>query len=124
MAGSMASDARRDGLSRAPRNKMTVHAKRLYAALIALLAFAGLAWLVTSGRAIQIDIPLRRAIHQWASPTLTQVMIAVSFVGRPALMPLPGAVCVWLLLQTGRRRQAVWFVITACGAEVVLQLLG
>ena len=99
--------------------------RKLHIGAVALSAFCFtlLAFWVHSGDAIQFDTAIRAAVHDWASPPLTSGMIAITTLGSELVMLPLGAVLVWRLVSTGRRRLAAFIAIGTLGAEVLSQLL-
>jgi undecaprenyl-diphosphatase len=89
----------------------------------ATLSFLLLACWVLSGGSMPFDLWLRAAVHGWASPALTRGMLAVTMLGSERfLLPL-GAILVWRLLATGRRRQAILLPVAGLSAELFSQML-
>jgi undecaprenyl-diphosphatase len=89
----------------------------------AVLLFTLLARWVLSGGAVPFDAAIRAAVHAWASPQWTALMRAVTSLGSEWLMAPLGAVLVWHLADTGRRRLAVHMAVVSLSAELVGQLL-
>jgi undecaprenyl-diphosphatase len=90
---------------------------------VSFLCFVLLAWWANSGRSLGFDLWLRAAVHTFASPALTSAMLVVTTLGSELfLLPL-GAMVVWRLTATGRRRQAIVLAAVSLGAEVTCQLL-
>ncbi len=90
---------------------------------MALLLFAWLASEAARGGAMRFDMPIRNAVHAWASPPLTATMRGVSLLGSEVgLVPL-GIILVWWLVAAGRRRAAVVFAVAALGAEALDQIM-
>jgi membrane-associated phospholipid phosphatase len=89
----------------------------------AALFFALLAGWVVSGNTIRFDTQLRAAVHSWASPLLTRGMLAITNLGSEYLLLPLGAILVWYLAATGRRRPAVLLAGVSLGAELAAQLL-
>jgi len=89
----------------------------------AALFFTLLARWVLSGASMPFDTAIRAAVHAWASPPLTAVMLAVTSLGAEfSMLPL-GAILVWHWAATGRRRLAVHFAVLSLSAELLSQLL-
>jgi undecaprenyl-diphosphatase len=95
----------------------------LLVAIAALLFFAWLAQAVLQGGAEQFDDGVRMLVRQHASPALTAVMRAFSFLGSPLFL-IPLGILVFIrFVRTGRPRMAALFVITVVGAEILDQVL-
>ena len=88
-----------------------------------VLAFALIAWLTISGAAVGFDAAVRDAVHSWASPLLTSLMVGLSDTGTDFFMGALGFVSVWRLLHLERRRDAVVFVVTVLAAEALMVIL-
>jgi len=83
--------------------------------IAASLFFAWLANAVIRGSSQALDNSIRAAIHAYATPPLTAVMRALSFVGSPAALIIIGVVIVFAL----DRGDALHFVIAVIGAELL-----
>lgn len=96
--------------------------KRKRAALVAVamlmaVLFGWIANAVAAGQARAFDLAVRDGVHAAASPPFTMAMRGVTLLGSiEFLLPL-GAFVVWRLLAVGRRRDAVWLVVAALGAD-------
>ena len=88
-----------------------------------LLAFILIAWVATSGAAFGFDSAVRDAVHSWASPLLTSLMVGISATGTDIFMGVLGFLSVWRLLHLERRRDAIVFVITVLAAEALMEIL-
>jgi undecaprenyl-diphosphatase len=88
-----------------------------------VLAFVAIAWLTMSGAASGFDAAVRGAVHSWASPLLTSLMVGISATGTDAFMGALGFLSVWRLLHLERRRDAIVFVVTVLGAEALMEIL-
>ncbi len=95
----------------------------LLVAVAALLFFAWLANEMIEGDTRHFDEYVRQAVHQYASPSLTTVMQAFSFIGSPAFLIVVGVLVVAGYVRTGRPRLALLFIITVVGAEALDQIL-
>jgi undecaprenyl-diphosphatase len=96
---------------------------RAAAAIGGLLVFAAMAVAVMRGDAIRFDLPVRAAIHQWASPALTEAMRAITTIGSEYfLLPL-AAILVGRWMKRGERRAAYLFLVGSVSAEAAAQLL-
>jgi undecaprenyl-diphosphatase len=89
----------------------------------AVLFFTLLARWVLCGASMPFDTAIRAAVHTWASPLLTAVMLAVTSLGAEFSMVPLGAILVWHLAATGRRRLAVHLAVLSLSAELLSQLL-
>ncbi|MGA3016596.1 MAG: phosphatase PAP2 family protein [Bryobacteraceae bacterium] len=96
---------------------------RAAAAILGLLVFAAMAIPVMRGEALAFDLPVREAIHQWASPMLTAAMRAITMIGSEYFLVPLAAVLVWRWLRRGERRAAYLLVVGSGSAEAVAQLL-
>jgi membrane-associated phospholipid phosphatase len=95
----------------------------LAGALAAAILFLLLARWVLSGGAMPFDLWVRAAVQGWASPPLTGGMLAVTMLGSEfVLLPL-GALLVWRLAATGRRRDAILLAAVSLAAELAAQSL-
>ncbi len=96
---------------------------RAAAAVAGLLVFGAMAYPLVRGEAIGFDLPVRAAIHGWASPVLTTVMRLITTLGSEYfLLPL-AAILVWRFEKRGARPAAYLLVAGSLSAEAVLQLL-
>jgi len=82
-----------------------------------------LAWWALSGLSLAFDLAVREAVHSWASPGLTHVMVAITTLGSewwmvPLIVVLSG-----LLVFTGRRRAAIRLTASILAAELFSQLM-
>jgi undecaprenyl-diphosphatase len=93
------------------------------AAAAALLVFGWVAALAMSGAAVPSDLAIRNTIHAFASPTLTEVMRAVTQLGSSPFLVVLGAILVWRLIAAGRRRAALVLVAASLGGEAFDQVL-
>lgn len=95
-------------------------------ATLLLLLFTALAWLgneVTNGRTMQFDLQVRDAIHQHATPPLTQTMMIVSFIGGPYVI-LPLTILPFVLLwRAGLKHDARLFAFAMAGEVPIEQVL-
>jgi undecaprenyl-diphosphatase len=96
---------------------------RAAAASLGLAVFAAMAVLVMRGEALGFDLPVREAIHGWASPALTALMRAITMLGSEYFLVPLAAVLVWRWLRRGERRAAYLLVVGSLSAEAVAQLL-
>jgi undecaprenyl-diphosphatase len=92
-------------------------------AILALALFGLLAEEVFEGDARHFDEVVRQTIHAQASPALTTVMRAFTFLGSVAFV-LVASVCAFgALWLTGHRRRAVLIVITVVGGLLLMSTL-
>jgi undecaprenyl-diphosphatase len=93
----------------------------LVAAILGLVLFSWLADEVFEGHARRFDDAVRSAVHQYASPGLTRVMVIVSALGSEVLVAVfIVAVVAFLLMKW--RRAAIWLMLTMAGG-LVLQVV-
>jgi undecaprenyl-diphosphatase len=95
----------------------------LIAAAVALLVFSWLGREIVTGVTPGVDQSLRNAVHGYASPGLTKVMVAASLYGGPAwLVPFGLALALAFLIR-GWPRGALLVVVTLSGAGLLNMLL-
>ena len=92
-------------------------------ALAALVLFGSLANAVMQGYTGAFDAAVRNAVHAVSFPALTYAMRGISDLGEAVILVVVGAIIAWRLVSLGRRRQAVFFVTVALGANVIDQAL-
>ena len=98
--------------------------KQLVAILIAAVcAFVLLAVWVSSGQSTGFDLAVRAAVHGLASVPLTHVMVAITTLGSHWVLIAVGAICVWGLAASGRRREAILLPSAGLSAELASILL-
>lgn len=95
----------------------------LIVAACAALIFVWLAFAVASGQTAGFDSPVRQAVHSFATPALTRVMLAFTFIGTTGFMALVGALFVWWLIKRSHLRDAIWLIALQISANLVLQIL-
>ena|SRR5437763_308939 len=83
--------------------------------LITLLGLGWLAYQVATGRSFALDSHIRETIHEHASAPLTEVMIGVSFIGKPVVILPVTAVVITLFWRFGQKHRAILFVIAMAG---------
>jgi membrane-associated phospholipid phosphatase len=93
------------------------------AAVAALIFFAWLTDEVLEGDSQHFDEVTRLAVHEFASPAITQAMRGISFLGSSlSLTLLTAGVIVWFLLQKWKR-EAKLFAVTMLGASLLNTIL-
>lgn len=93
----------------------------LILAIGALMLFGWLASEIFEGETKVFDETVRQAVNQISSPTLTKLMVFISFVGSPLFLVLSGVVVLIIFLRLRWRRATVLFIVTMAG-EIVLDL--
>ena len=101
---------------------MSVKSLRLIAA-IALLLFVVIAGAVATGQTAAFDGLVRQSIHSLATPALTRVMLAFTFIGTSGFMAIACAPFVWWLIRARRRLDALWLIALPLTADLLLQTL-
>ena len=91
----------------------------LAAAVGALIFFGWLADEVLEGETRQFDEVTRNAIHQLASPLLTTIMRALSFVGSTLVLTIGTTIVVVRFALLKWAREAILFAITMAGAGLL-----
>jgi undecaprenyl-diphosphatase len=99
------------------------HNRMLIIAALAALIFVWLAFAVVNGQTVAVDSSVRQAIHSFATPALTGLMLGFTFIGTTAFIALIGALCVWRLIKMSRLRDAIWLIAVQIGANLLLQIL-
>jgi undecaprenyl-diphosphatase len=104
-----------------PETSQRVKSGFLPAAGIGVIAAVSLflAWFseeMLKGDTVQFDATLRAAIHKLASPTLTQAMVAFSFLGSTVLISTLSVLAALLFLYFRMRREAVLIAIIVAGS--------
>jgi undecaprenyl-diphosphatase len=90
----------------------------LVIAVLAIFLFAWLAESVAEQHTANFDSSVRSAVHSCASPTLTRLMFAISFMGSGGL--IASALVAFALFRHFQwRRAALWLVVTLAGALVL-----
>jgi len=86
--------------------------------LLAIFLFAWLGESVARHHTTRFDSFVRGAVHAYASPPLTRMMFAVSFMGSAGIVLL--ALLAFGLFRRFRwRRAAIWLLVTLAGALVL-----
>lgn len=88
----------------------------LATSLLALLFFSWLARQVFEGELSRFDVQVRLAIHQYANPSLTLAMEAISDLGSPVFLTCLFAVLVIVFLLRRWRYAALWLSLSMAGA--------
>ncbi len=117
---SRAGDRKLTGPESAPETAILVEGPliSLAIALLAVFLFSWLAENVVAQHTAAFDSSVRTAVHNYASPQLTWLMFAISFMGRGGLMAI--AVFAFALFRRFRwRRAAIWLAVTLAGALVL-----
>jgi membrane-associated phospholipid phosphatase len=90
----------------------------LAASVLALVLFSWLAEEVFEGGARHFDDTVRTWVHQFASPTLTSAMVAISWLGSAGLaLVIMVALIVFLRLKW--RRAAIWLLLAMAGGLIL-----
>ena len=87
-------------------------------AVLSLFLFAWIAESVSHDRTASFDLAVRTNIHEYASPGLTKLMIAFSFLGGDGLTAA-AILSVIAFLRFRWLRAALWMVVTILGAVVL-----
>ena len=95
----------------------------LIAAAVALLVFSWLGREIVTGVTPGVDQSLRNAVHSYASPGLTKIMVAASLYGGPSWLFPIGLVLALAFLIHGWPRGALLVVVTLAGAGLLNVLL-
>lgn len=87
-------------------------------AVLAIFLFAWLAENVVAQHTLNFDSAARAAVHAYASPGLTRLMFAISFMGSGGL--IASALLAFALFRYCKwRRAAIWLAITLAGTLVL-----
>ena len=95
----------------------------LVAAAVALLVFSWLGREIITGVTPGVDERLRSAVHAYASPGLTRIMVAASLYGGPSWLVPIGLALALAFLMRGWPRGALLVVVTLSGAGLLNVLL-
>jgi undecaprenyl-diphosphatase len=90
----------------------------LLIALLAVFLFVWLADNVVDQHTARFDAQVRASVHRYASPPLTSIMFAVSFMGSAGLV-LAAALAFTLFRYFRWRGAAIWLAVTLAGALVL-----
>ncbi len=100
----------------------TVLPLSLIGAILFLFLFSWLAHEVFEGATVRFDSAIRGWVHQFASPTLTRAMFAISWMGaRGLLLLFLLSIAAFLVFQW--RRAALWLFLSVAGADVLILTL-
>ena len=95
----------------------------LAAALGAVFLFGWLADEIFEGETLRFDETVRNAVHQTATPALTELMKIFSFLGSTAFLVGLALVVVAALYYWKHKRAVVLFLITMLGETILLTAL-
>jgi undecaprenyl-diphosphatase len=88
-------------------------------AIVIALAFGWLSYHVSRGATVEFDKAGRSAVHGFASPAVTRLMIALSFIGEPYLLwpfSVLGTVLFW---RAGRKTAALMIMLAMTGGLIL-----
>lgn len=111
----------REGSAPVPSPSLSLRAAilaSLAAAVLALWLFSWLAHEVFEGDTLRFDEAVRAWIHQFASPSLTSVMVVISALGSQVLA-VAVIVAGVTFLGLKWRRAAIWLLFTVAGGLVL-----
>lgn len=94
----------------------------LSCAALFLILFAWLSEEVFEGEMQQFDSRIRMAVHGFATPQLTKLMQALTFLGSIGFLFVLFSVCIAVFFAAGWKRAAIWLAV-AVGGSLVLDLL-
>lgn len=116
----MAGNRKLSGDESAPETAILVEGPliSLAIAVLAIFLFAWLADNVIAQHTAAFDASLRAAVHGYASPRLTSLMFAISFMGGGGLIAF-AVFAFGLFYRLRWRRAAIWLVVTLAGALVL-----
>ena len=86
--------------------------------MLAIFLFAWLAENVAARHTLAFDSSVRTAVHSFASPALTRLTFAISFMGSGGLA-VSALLAFALFRHFQWRRAAIWLVVTLAGALVL-----
>jgi len=90
---------------------------------LALLLFVWIAVTVPRGQGTAFDEAVRGAVHAWASPRLTRVMLIITELGAVWFLIPAGLLAVWRIAAAGRKHAAVLLAGTMLGGEALDQIV-
>jgi undecaprenyl-diphosphatase len=111
----------REGPTPVPSPSLSLRATilaSLAAAVLALWLFSWLAEEVFEGDTLRFDDAVRAWIHQFASPSLTSVMVVISALGSQVLA-VAVIIAGVIFLGLKWRRAAIWLLFTVAGGLVL-----
>ena len=88
-------------------------------ALGAILLFAFLALIASTGPPPAVDLAWRAAVHSYAHPWITRVMWFASWMGSGWVLWPGGVLLACLLDRAGRRNDALLFALAVVGANLL-----
>jgi membrane-associated phospholipid phosphatase len=95
----------------------------LLAIVVAVMLFTTLASDIVHNRSVvQLDQNVAIAVHSWATPPVTTIMIAISLLGFPFLWAIVIGVGIWLI-RTRRYIHLVTWAVAWIGGELLNVLL-
>lgn len=89
----------------------------------ALIAFAWLAQGIMRRQTAGFDAAVRNAVHAWATPSLTRIMLVVTQLGSGPFLIAVGTLAVWRISAAGRKRAALLLAVAGVGGEALDQIL-
>jgi undecaprenyl-diphosphatase len=95
----------------------------LPAAAGALVVFAWLANGALRDQTASFDAAVRNAVHAWATPGLTLLMICATQLGSAPFLLVVGALAIWRLAAAGLKHAALLLGVAALGGEALDQVL-
>jgi undecaprenyl-diphosphatase len=93
------------------------------AAAGALVVFAWLANGALRDQTASFDAAVRNAVHAWATPGLTLLMICATQLGSAPFLLVVGALAIWRLAAAGLKHAALLLGVAALGGEALDQVL-
>ncbi len=93
------------------------------AAVCAILIFGWIATEVLRGQTHAFDDAVRGFVHSWASPWLTRVMEAFTFIGSAPTLMTVVAVLALVLWRMRQRRHAILLVLGTAGGNILMEVL-
>jgi undecaprenyl-diphosphatase len=69
------------------------------------------------------DAAVRNAVHAWAAPSFTFIMLGVTQLGSGPFLLGVGTLAVWRLAAAGRKHAALLLAVAALGGEALDQIL-
>ena len=93
------------------------------AAVCAILIFGWIATEVLRGQTRLFDTAVCSYVHSWASPWLTRVMEAFTFIGSTPTLITVVAVLALILWRMRQRRHAILLVLGTAGGNILMEIL-